>query len=245
MPPLSSTPLHPPLDALNYRRRCTCSVSIGTVPLGSEYPLRIQTMANVSTPDTEAGIAQTERVALAGADYMRFTAQGVREAECLQTIRATLDKKGYSIPLIADIHFNPQAAYEALKHVEKVRINPGNFADRKGEWSGESISDADFAHGQERVQQLFGDFLREAKRLKRAIRLGVNHGSLSERMLRRYGDTPEGMVESCLEYLRVARSLDFEDIVISMKSSNVQVMTQAVRLLVERMDEMGVHYPLH
>ena len=245
MPPLSSTPLHYPLDALNYRRRCTCSVSIGSVPLGSEHPLRIQTMANVSTPDTEAGIAQTERVALAGADYMRFTAQGVREAECLQTIRATLDKKGYTIPLIADIHFNPQAAYEALKHVEKVRINPGNFADRKGEWSGESISDADFAHGQERVQQLFGDFLREAKRLKRAIRLGVNHGSLSERMLRRYGDTPEGMVESCLEYLRVARSLDFEDIVISMKSSNVQVMTQAVRLLVERMDEMGVHYPLH
>ena len=245
MPPLPSPSLHYPLDALNYRRRCTCSVSIGSIPLGSEYPLRIQTMANVSTPDTEAGIAQTERVALAGADYMRFTAQGVREAECLKTIRAALNEKGYTIPLVADIHFNPQAAYEALKHVEKVRINPGNFADRKGGWSGESISDADFARGEERVQQLFGDFLQEAKRLKRAIRLGINHGSLSERMLRRYGDTPEGMVESCLEYLRVARSLHFEDIVISMKSSNVQVMTQAVRLLVERMDEMGVHYPLH
>lgn len=241
----SPSPLHYPIDALNYHRRSTCSVSIGSVPLGSEYPLRIQTMANVSTRDIEAGVAQTMRVARAGSDYMRFTAQGVREAECLQSIRAALNQQGYSIPLVADIHFNPQAAYEALKHVEKVRINPGNFADRKGEWGDEGLSDEDFARGEERVKQLFGDFLLEAKRLGRAIRLGINHGSLSERMLRRYGDTPEGMVESCLEYLRIARSLNFEEIVISMKSSNVQVMTQAVRLLAERMEEMEAHYPLH
>ncbi len=232
-------------DPLNYSRRRTTSVSIGSVPLGSSYPLRIQTMANVSTLDVTAGIAQTKRAVEAGADYMRFTAQGVREASCLQQIRAELDAEGYTIPLVADIHFNPQAAYEALKHVEKVRINPGNFADRRGEWADNPLSDADFALGAERVQRLFGDFLIEAKKQGRAVRLGINHGSLSERMLRRYGDTPEGMVESCMEYLRVARNLDFDNIVISMKSSHVQVMTEAVRLLVDRMEQLGFRYPLH
>ncbi len=232
-------------DPLNYSRRRTTSVSIGSVPLGSSYPLRIQTMANVSTLDVTAGIAQTKRAVEAGADYMRFTAQGVREASCLQQIRAGLDAEGYTIPLVADIHFNPQAAYEALKHVEKVRINPGNFADRRGEWGDNPLSDADFALGAERVQRLFGDFLIEAKKQGRAVRLGINHGSLSERMLRRYGDTPEGMVESCMEYLRVARNLDFDNIVISMKSSHVQVMTEAVRLLVDRMEQLGFRYPLH
>ncbi len=232
-------------DPLNYSRRRTTSVSIGSVPLGSSYPLRIQTMANVSTLDVTAGIAQTKRAVEAGADYMRFTAQGVREASCLQQIRAGLDAEGYTIPLVADIHFNPQAAYEALKHVEKVRINPGNFADRRGEWGDNPLSDADFALGAERVQRLFGDFLIEAKKQGRVVRLGINHGSLSERMLRRYGDTPEGMVESCMEYLRVARNLDFDNIVISMKSSHVQVMTEAVRLLVDRMEQLGFRYPLH
>ncbi len=232
-------------DPLNYSRRRTTSVSIGSVPLGSSYPLRIQTMANVSTLDVTAGIAQTKRAVEVGADYMRFTAQGVREASCLQQIRAELDAEGYTIPLVADIHFNPQAAYEALKHVEKVRINPGNFADRRGEWADSPLSDADFALGAERVQRLFGDFLIEAKKQGRAVRLGINHGSLSERMLRRYGDTPEGMVESCMEYLRVARNLDFDNIVISMKSSHVQVMTEAVRLLVDRMEQLGFRYPLH
>ncbi len=232
-------------DPLNYSRRRTTSVSIGSVPLGSSYPLRIQTMANVSTLDVTAGIAQTKRAVEVGADYMRFTAQGVREASCLQQIRAGLDAEGYTIPLVADIHFNPQAAYEALKHVEKVRINPGNFADRRGEWGDNPLSDADFALGAERVQRLFGDFLIEAKKQGRVVRLGINHGSLSERMLRRYGDTPEGMVESCMEYLRVARNLDFDNIVISMKSSHVQVMTEAVRLLVDRMEQLGFRYPLH
>ncbi len=232
-------------DPLNYSRRRTTSVSIGSVPLGSSYPLRIQTMANVSTLDVTAGIAQTKRAVEAGADYMRFTAQGVREASCLQQIRAGLDAEGYTIPLVADIHFNPQAAYEALKHVEKVRINPGNFADRRGEWADNPLSDADFALGAERVQRLFGDFLIEAKKQGRVVRLGINHGSLTERMLRRYGDTPEGMVESCMEYLRVARNLDFDNIVISMKSSHVQVMTEAVRLLVDRMEQLGFRYPLH
>lgn len=239
---------HPNLmlhDPLNYSRRRTTSVSIGSVSLGSSYPLRIQTMANVSTLDIPAGIAQTKRAVEAGADYMRFTAQGVREASCLQQIRAGLDAEGYTIPLVADIHFNPQAAYEALKHVEKVRINPGNFADRRGEWGDNPLSDADFTLGAERVQRLFGGFLIEAKKRGRAVRLGINHGSLSERMLRRYGDTPEGMVESCMEYLRVARNLDFDNIVISMKSSHVQVMTEAVRLLVDRMEQLGFRYPLH
>ncbi len=232
-------------NTLNYARRLTKSVLIGDVPLGSEHPLRIQTMANVSTNEVKRCVEQTLRVQAVGCDYMRFTAQGVREASALGAIRETLRGKGCTIPLVADIHFNPQAAYEALKHVEKVRINPGNFADKKGERSLYETDQAWYEAGAQRVKELFGTFVRQAQSLGRTLRLGINHGSLSERMLHRWGNTPEGMVESCWEYLSVAQDCGFDRIVISMKSSNVQVMTQAVRLLVARLDAHGWNFPLH
>lgn len=232
-------------DALNYCRRTTKTVTIGGIPLGSLHPLRIQTMANVSTNEVEQAVAQTLRVAAVGCDYMRFTAQGVREATALGEIHRALRQADCSLPLVADIHFNPQAAYEALKHVEKVRINPGNFADRKGDRAQYTSDEEWYQAGAKRVRELFGAFVEEAKALGRTLRLGINHGSLSERMLHRWGNTPEGMVESCWEYLSVAQAHRFEAIVISMKSSNVQVMTQAVRLLVARLDAEGWNYPLH
>lgn len=236
---------NPIKDSLNYQRRQTMEVMIGDTPLGGKNPLRIQTMANVSTNEVELSVSQTLRVAEVGCDYMRFTAQGVREAAALADIHAQLRARGCHIPLVADIHFNPQAAYEALKHVEKVRINPGNFADNRSDKGRYASAEEWYQMGANRVSELFGAFVCEAKRLGRTLRLGVNHGSLSQRMLERWGNTPEGMVESCLEYLAVAREHNFHDLVISMKSSNVQVMTQAVRLLVARLEERGWHYPLH
>ncbi|MDO4692645.1 MAG: (E)-4-hydroxy-3-methylbut-2-enyl-diphosphate synthase [Porphyromonadaceae bacterium] len=228
-----------------YRRRPSVEVFIGIRPLGKDNPIRLQSMANVSTLDTEASVAQAERIIKAGADYIRYTAQGRKEAANLANIRAGVDALGYSTPLIADIHFNPTAADEALEHIEKVRINPGNYVDTKTatprEWTDEV-----YRQMHEKVEQRFGAFVERAKELGRTIRIGVNHGSLSERMVMLYGDTPEGMVQSCLEYLDVCRAHNFDRIVISMKSSNTLVMTAAVRLLVRRLEEGGYPaYPLH
>jgi len=200
-------------------------------------------MATASTLDTEAAVAQAERIISAGAEYLRYTAQDKRVATNLGAIHQALRAKGITTPLVADIHFNPTAADTALEHVEKVRINPGNYVDNKGNvaWDEEVYKSM-----HEKVCERFGAFVERAKELKRALRIGVNHGSLSERMVMLYGDTPEGMVQSCLEYLDVCREHDFHDIVISMKSSNTVVMTAAVRLLVERLDELGYPaYPLH
>ena len=198
-----------------YHRRRTISVRIGDTPLGAEHPIRVQSMATTSTLDTEASVAQAERIIAAGAEYLRYTAQDKRVATNLGVIHQELRVRGIMTPLVADIHFNPTAADTALEYVEKVR-------------------------------ERFGAFVERAKTLKRAIRIGVNHGSLSERMVMLYGDTPEGMVQSCLEYLDVCRKHDFHDIVISMKSSNTVVMTAAVRLLVARLNELGYPaYPLH
>ena len=226
-----------------YRRRSSVVVHIGDTPLGTGYPVRVQSMATASTLDTEAAVAQAERIISAGAEYLRYTAQDKRVATNLGAIHQALRAKGITTPLVADIHFNPTAADTALEHVEKVRINPGNYVDNKGnvEWN-EEVYNA--MHKQ--VCDRFGAFVERAKELKRALRIGVNHGSLSERMVMLYGDTPEGMVQSCLEYLDVCHEHDFHDIVISMKSSNTVVMTAAVRLLVERLDELGYPaYPLH
>ena len=226
-----------------YRRRSSIVVHIGDTPLGTGYPVRVQSMATASTLDTEAAVAQAERIISAGAEYLRYTAQDKRVATNLGAIHQALRAKGITTPLVADIHFNPTAADTALEHVEKVRINPGNYVDNKGnvEWN-EEVYNA--MHKQ--VCDRFGAFVERAKGLKRALRIGVHHGSLSERMVMLYGDTPEGMVQSCLEYLDVCREHDFHDIVISMKSSNTVVMTAAVRLLVERLDELGYPaYPLH
>lgn len=201
-------------------------------------------MATASTLDTTASVAQAERIVAAGAEYLRYTAQDKRVATNLGIIHQELRARGITIPLVADIHFNPTAADTALEFVEKVRVNPGNYVDTKGrvtEWTEEVYT---MMH--EQVRQRFGAFVERAKELGRTIRIGVNHGSLSERMVMRYGDTPEGMVQSCLEYLDVCREHDFHHLVISMKSSNTTVMTAAVRLLVERLEEGGYPaYPLH
>jgi (E)-4-hydroxy-3-methylbut-2-enyl-diphosphate synthase len=185
-------------------------------------------MANVSTMDTEAAVAQAIRMIEAGAEYVRFTAQGEREARNLQNIRRELTAKGYDTPLVADIHFNPKAADEAALHVEKVRINPGNYADTP-----------------EHIRERFIPFLKLCREHHTAIRIGVNHGSLSERILNRYGDTPEGMVESCMEYLRICVEEGFSNVVISVKASNTVVMIQTVRLLVSTMDAEGMCFPIH
>lgn len=227
-----------------YVRRPSAEVRIGTAYVGGKHPIAIQSMASVSTMDTNACIEQAQRIIDAGASIVRYTAQGVKEANNLGYIRVGLNKGGYTQPLVADIHFNPKAADTALEQVEKVRINPGNYVDtkgHKGEWT-----DEDFDKTHRLVEERFGAFVERAKALRRAVRIGVNHGSLSERMVQRYGDTPEGMVESCLEYLDVCIAHRFYNIVISMKSSNTMVMTQAVRLLDKRLRE-GCYpaFPLH
>ncbi|WP_052081930.1 (E)-4-hydroxy-3-methylbut-2-enyl-diphosphate synthase [Porphyromonas macacae] len=227
-----------------YVRRPSAEVRIGTAYVGGKHPIAIQSMASVSTMDTNACIEQAQRIIDAGASIVRYTAQGVKEANNLGYIRVGLNKGGYTQPLVADIHFNPKAADTALERVEKVRINPGNYVDtkgHKGEWT-----DEDFDKTHRLVEERFGAFVERAKALRRAVRIGVNHGSLSERMVQRYGDTPEGMVESCLEYLDVCIAHRFYNIVISMKSSNTMVMTQAVRLLDKRLRE-GCYpaFPLH
>lgn len=228
-----------------YLRRPAIRVQIGGVLLGGDQPVRLQSMANTNTMDTEASVAQAERVIAAGADLLRYTTQGKREASNMANIHAGIRAKGLSTPLVADVHFNPAAADEALEHIEKVRINPGNYVDTKTatprEWTEEL-----FGELHQRVVERFGSFVERAKELGRAIRIGVNHGSLSERMVMLHGDTPEGMVQSALEYLDVCRQHDFHNVVISMKSSNTLVMTAAIRLLAQRLDELGYPaYPLH
>ena len=228
-----------------YERRPAIEVTIGSLKLGGAHPVRLQSMANTDTNDTEGSVAQAERIIKAGADLLRYTTQGRREAANMANIAEGIHHLGYTTPLVADVHFNPNAADEALEHIEKVRINPGNYVDTKSstprEWTDELFEEI-----HNKVIERFGKFVLRAKELGRAIRIGVNHGSLSERMLTRYGDTPEGMIESCLEYLDVCRMHDFHDIVISMKSSNTLVMTAAVRLLSKTLAERGyTAYPLH
>lgn len=228
-----------------YERRPAIEVTIGSLKLGGAHPVRLQSMANTDTNDTEGSVAQAERIIKAGADLLRYTTQGRREAANMANIAEGIHHLGYITPLVADVHFNPNAADEALEHIEKVRINPGNYVDTKSstprEWTDEL-----FEEMHNKIIERFGKFVLRAKELGRAIRIGVNHGSLSERMLTRYGDTPEGMIESCLEYLDVCRMHDFHDIVISMKSSNTLVMTAAVRLLSKTLAERGYPaYPLH
>lgn len=228
-----------------YQRRPAIKVRVGEVLFGGDYPVRLQSMANTSTMDTEASVKQAERIIAAGADLLRYTTQGKREASNMANIHAGIRAKGFNTPLVADVHFNPAAADEALEHIEKVRINPGNYVDSKTatprEWTDEL-----FAELHLRVVERFGAFVERAKALGRAIRIGVNHGSLSERMVMLYGDTPEGMVQSALEYLDVCRQHDFHDVIISMKSSNTLVMTAAIRLLAQRLEELGYPaYPLH
>ena len=201
-------------------------------------------MANVSTMDTDASVVQAISMARAGAEYIRFTAQGIREARNLGVIRKRLNEQGCHTPLVADIHFNPKAADVAAEFVEKVRINPGNYVDGARTFRAD-YTDEDFAEGVRKIRERFVPFLRLCRAHGTAIRIGVNHGSLSDRIMSRFGDTPEGMTESCMEFLRLCREEQFDDVVISIKASNTVVMVRTVRLLVRTMDREGMHYPLH
>ncbi len=233
------------MDFFNYKRRLSSVVQIGNTPLGGNYPIRIQSMANVSTMDTDAAVRQAIRMINAGAEYIRFTAQGEREAQNLQNIHEGLSEKGYTTPLVADIHFNPRAADVAALYVEKVRINPGNYVDRARTFKTITYTDETYAKELQKIRDRFVPFLYLCRENNTAIRIGVNHGSLSDRIMSRYGDTPEGMVESCMEFLRLCAGEKFDNVVISVKASNTIVMIRTVRLLVRTMETEGMNYPLH
>jgi len=230
---------------MNYQRRKSSVVQIGKLAMGGENPVRVQSMLNTNTMDTTACVEQAIRIIEAGGELVRLTAQGVREAENLKNIKTELTQRGYGdTPLVADIHFNPAAAEVAAQYVEKVRINPGNFVKSiKNDLS--DYTNEEFEQERLLLKEKFVHFLNICKKHNTAIRVGVNHGSLSERMMNRYGDTPLGMVESCLEILRICREESFEKVVISLKSSNTVLMVQAVRLLAERMCAEDFHFPLH
>jgi (E)-4-hydroxy-3-methylbut-2-enyl-diphosphate synthase len=226
-------------------RRSTVEVKVGSVGVGAHHPIRLQSMTTSDTQDIDATVRQSIALAEVGCEIVRITAPNVAAARCLQEIRAQFSAAGFGhVPLVADIHFLPAAAMEAVEHVEKVRVNPGNYADKK-KFAVKEYSDADYDQELQRLHETFSPLVKRAKELGRAMRIGTNHGSLSDRIMNRYGDTPLGMVESALEFLRIARSHDYHDLMLSMKASNPKVMIQAYRLLVERMDREDMHYPLH
>ena len=233
------------MNDFNYRRRHSSTVQIGNVPLGGDNPIRIQSMTSTSTLDTDASVAQCRRIFDAGADYVRLTAQGVREAHNIGEIRAALHAAGYTKPLVADIHFNPKAAFEAAATTDKVRINPGNFVDAARTFKKLEYTDEEYAAELEKIRRAVVPFLAICREHHTAVRLGVNHGSLSDRIMSRYGDTPAGMVESAMEYLRIFREENFNNVAISIKASNTVIMVETVRRLVAEMDREDMHYPLH
>ena len=230
---------------ISYRRRPTGAVHIGHVTIGEGRPVAIQSMTNTPTMDVEASAAQCLAIARAGADIVRLTAQTPAHARVLGDIRSRVRDAGCDIPLVADIHFNPAAAFTAAEQVEKVRINPGNFADPGRTFVKLEYTDEEYAAELRRIRDKFKPLLDLCRERHTALRIGVNHGSLSDRIMSRYGDTPAGMVESAMEFLRICRDEHFTDVVISIKASNVVVMTTTVRLLVEAMDAEDMHYPLH
>lgn len=233
------------MASLKYKRRPTIEVKVGSTAIGGQNPVRLQSMASTSTMDTPASVAQALRIVEAGAELVRFTAQGVREAENLGEIRRQIRAAGVATPLVADIHFNPRAAFAAAETVEKVRINPGNFVDPGRTFKKIEFTDEEYAAELKRLEAALIPFLEKCRANGTAIRLGVNHGSLSDRIMSRYGDTPAGMVESAMEFLRVFRKENFNDVVISIKASNVVVMVSTVLLLVDAMEREGMAYPLH
>jgi len=227
-----------------YVRFPTRTVRVGDVAVGGTNPIRIQTMTTSNTMDTAAVVDETVRLADAGAEFVRITTPGLHEAENLKEIRSELTRRGCSVPLVADIHFSPRTAMIALEYAEKVRINPGNFADRK-KFALQEYSDAQYGEEVERARALFHPFVLRAKELGRSIRIGVNHGSLSDRIVNRYGDTPQGMVESAIEFIRFSEEVGFHDIIVSMKASIPEVMISAYRELVRRFIAESMDYPLH
>lgn len=227
-----------------YQRRKSRIVHIGDVPIGGDYPIRVQSMTTTDTMDTKATVVQSIRMIESGCEYVRITAPSIKEAQNLANIKQELQKQGYKTPLIADIHFTPNAAMEAARIVEKVRINPGNFADRK-KFQDIEYTDQSYNDELERIHDRFSPLVKVCKEEGCTMRIGSNHGSLSDRILSRYGDTPLGMVESAMEFIRICEEYKYHEIVLSMKASNTRVMVQAYRLLVNRMDAEGMNYPLH
>jgi (E)-4-hydroxy-3-methylbut-2-enyl-diphosphate synthase len=227
-----------------YQRRKTREVAIGRVVVGGQQPIRVQSMTTTRTQDIQATLAQTIRLVEAGCEIVRITAPTVTDAQAIGEIKRRLRARGIDVPLVADIHFSPAAALEAADHVEKVRVNPGNFADQKF-FRVREYTDEQYAEELARIEERFTPLVLKCQARGIAMRIGSNHGSLSDRIMNRYGDTPAGMVESALEFARVARKHDYHDLVFSMKASNPKVMIQAYRLLVARMDEEGMDYPLH
>ena len=232
-------------DLFNYKRRESTVAQAGCVAIGGDNPIRVQSMTTTNTNDTEACVLQAERIIKAGGELVRLTTQGTREAENLKNINAGLRAKGYDTPLVADVHFNPNVADVAALYAEKVRVNPGNYVDPARTFKKLEYTDEEYATELKKIEARFVPFLNICRENHTAVRIGVNHGSLSDRIMSRYGDTPEGIVESCMEFLRICKREKFDDVVISIKASNTMVMVRSVRLLVSRMDEEDMHYPLH
>ena len=226
-------------------RRTSSVVHVGNITIGGDNPIRIQSMATVDTNDTEGCVAQAKRIIDAGGELVRFTTQGTREAENMKNISARLKENGYTTPLVADVHFTAHTADVAALYCEKVRINPGNYVDPGRTFKHLEYTDEEYAEELKKIEAKFVPFLNICKEHHTAIRIGVNHGSLSDRIMSRYGDTPKGIVESCMEFLRICRREHFDDVVISIKASNTVVMVTTVRLLVKTMDQEDMHYPLH
>ena len=229
---------------VEYSRLRTREVMVGKVGVGGDNPIRVQSMTTTDTMDTQATVEQSIRMIEAGCEIVRITAPSKKDAENLQNIKDELRTRGYDTPLVADIHFTPNAAEIAARIVEKVRVNPGNYADKK-KFEEIEYTDDTYQQELERIKERFVPLVRICKEEGTAMRIGTNHGSLSDRILSRYGDTPLGMVESALEFLRICREEDFHNIILSMKASNTQVMVQAYRLLIKKMKEDGMNYPLH
>ena len=232
-------------DLFNYTRRQSSVVRIGNTPLGGDNPIRIQSMTTTPTADTDSSVVQAERIIDAGGEYVRLTTQGVREAENLKNISSRLRAEGYDAPIVADVHFNPNVADVAALYAGKVRINPGNYVDPARTFRQLEYTDEEYAAELDKIEKRFVPFLKICREHGTAIRIGVNHGSLSDRIMSRYGDTPEGIVESWMEFLRICRRERFDDVVISIKASNTVVMVRSVRLLVDTMEREGMNYPLH
>ena len=233
------------IDLFNYQRRETSIIHVGAIDMGGDNPIRIQSMTTTNTNDTEACIKQSEEIIQAGGELVRLTTQGVREAENLKNINAGIRADGYMTPLIADVHFNPHVADVAALYAEGVRINPGNYVDPARKFIKQDYTDEEYAQELKKIEDRLIPFLNICKKNHTAIRIGVNHGSLSDRIRNRYGDTPMGIVESCMEFLRICKKESFNDVVISIKSSNTVVMVESVRLLVATMEKEDMKYPIH
>jgi len=232
-------------EQISYKRRTTLEARVGNIGIGGNNPIRIQSMATVDTNDTEGCVAQAKRIIDAGGELVRFTTQGTREAENMKNISAQLKADGYTQPLVADVHFTAHTADIAAQYCEKVRINPGNYVDPGRTFKHLEYTDEEYADELKKIEAKLVPFIQICKEHHTAVRIGVNHGSLSDRIMSRYGDTPEGIVESCMEFLRIFRREHFDDVVISIKASNTVVMVTTVRLLVKTMDVEDMHYPLH